>query len=200
MIAPHTGKQTVTAVLCFIAALACLLSLALTVSGEPESAALTVGVPEDRCPVFYLDGNTGEVTGIGVDLMRAAAEEAGYSVAFRIIAEETLKDALDNEEYDLLMPFGSSITSASGRPTIVSENLIQTPFTIVTVNRRELPPLNQLRVGMLRSLGGGAETVRQLYPGIEISMYETMPESVEALRACQVDALLHNSYVWSYVL
>ena len=39
-----------------------------------------------------------------------------------------------------------------------------------------------------------------LYPGIEITMYKTMEECVAALRAGKVDALLHNSYVWSYVL
>ena len=53
---------------------------------------------------------------------------------------------------------------------------------------------------MLHSLAAGAETVQQLYPGMEITLYETMPECVKALRAGEVDALLHNSYVWSYVL
>ena len=44
-------------------------------SSESGGEALTVGVPVDRCPVFYLDAETGEVTGIGADLTRAAAEE-----------------------------------------------------------------------------------------------------------------------------
>jgi diguanylate cyclase (GGDEF)-like protein len=165
--------------------------------GDP----LTVGVPVDRCPVFYSDAKTGEAVGIGVDLMRTAAEEAGYDVTFRPIREGTLKEALDNPEYDVLMPFGSPVPSASGQKTIVSENLTQTPFTLVTEgNRENLPPLNQLRVGMLRSLGAGAETVGQLFPGIDIVLYDTMGESVKALRSGEVDALLHNSYVWSYVL
>lgn len=164
--------------------------------GEP----VTVGVPPDRCPVFYPDAETGEPVGIGVDLMRTAAENAGYTVQFRFIEEESLKEALDNEAYDFLMPFGSAVDTASGQPTVVSDNLIQSPFTLLTEGSRALPPLNELRVGMLHSLSAGAETVRQLYPGIEIVMYDTMPESIRALRGGEVDALLHNSYVWSYVL
>ncbi|MBP5291113.1 MAG: hypothetical protein J6Y90_00640, partial [Lachnospiraceae bacterium] len=39
---------------------------------------LTVGVPTDRCPIFYLDEKSGQMIGIGVDLMRTAAENAGY--------------------------------------------------------------------------------------------------------------------------
>ena len=191
----------------FAAAFACAVALACAVTAPAAPAALvqsdetlTVGVPVDRCPVFYCDAGTGEVTGIGVDLMRAAAEEAGLDVAFKAVDEPTLKDALDSDAYDLVMPFGSAIKSASGQASVVSENLMQTPFTLVTVGDRSLPQLDDLRVGMLRSLGGGAETVKQLYPGIEIVSYETMDDSVNALRAGQVDALLHNSYVWSYVL
>ena len=76
-----------------------MLSLAISQSaiGENSGEALTVGVPIDRCPVFYLDAATGEITGIGVDLMRSAAENSGYIVSFQAISEATLKDALDND-------------------------------------------------------------------------------------------------------
>ena len=190
--------------LVFAAALLACAVIALPTAFAQNDAGptepLVVGVPIDRCPVFYQDPDTGEATGIGVDLMRAAAEEAGFTAEFKVVQEPTLKDALDNDEYDLVMPFGSAIKSAAGRKTVVSENLMQTPFTLVTVGNRSLPPLDSLHVGMLRSLGAGAETVKELYPGIEIASYETMGDSVNALRNGEVDALLHNSYVWSYVL
>ena len=186
--------------ICLTIALSCFIMPALAAAGENEDSALTVGVPVDRCPVFYLDADTGEIVGIGVDLMRAVAENAGYDVSFIRVKEATLKEALDNEAYDVVMPFGSAVPSASGKPSIVTENLIQTPFTLVTKGNGDLPQLNDLHVGMLHSLAAGAETVQQLYPGMEITLYETMPECVKALRAGEVDALLHNSYVWSYVL
>ena len=188
------------ALFCTILAMTGVILAAQASFGENNTDALTVGVPVDRCPVFYRDADTAEIVGIGTDLMRTAAKEAGYDVTFIQIGEETLKDALDNEEYDLVMPFGSAITSTSGQASIVSDNLIQTPFTLVTAGNHELPPLNDLRVGMLHSLAAGAETVRQLYPGMEIILYDSMDESVMALRNGKVDALLHNSYVWSYVL
>ena len=189
-----------TALLCALVIMTCAVLPAVSASAESGGDALTVGVPTDRCPIFYRDEETDELVGIGVDLMRAAAEAAGYSVTFEAIEEATLKDALDSDAYDVLMPFGSPITSAAGRASIVSDNLTQTPFTLVTEGRRDLPPMNELRVGMLYSLSGAAETVRQLYPGMEITLYDTVPSCVKALRAGEVNALLHNSYVWSYVL
>lgn len=167
---------------------------------EEPLEILTVGVPTDRCPIFYRDPENGEISGIGVDLMVTAAEKAGYRAEFREITEKSLKAALDNESYDVVMPFGSALTSESGKPSIVTDNLMQTPFTLVTKGRQDMPPLNKLHVGMLKSLAAGAETVNKLYPGIEITLFGTMDECVKALRDGKVDALLHNSYVWSYVL
>ncbi len=190
----------------FVIFIICLFILPLwgiTAQADSENNGadvLVIGVPADRCPVFYLDPETKETVGIGVDLMRAAAEEAGYTAAFRVIAEKTNKEALDSPEYDIIMPFGSEIKSSSGKETIVTENLIQTPFTMVTNGNNKLPVLHESHIGMLSSLAGGAETVKQLYPGIGITLYDTMPECVKALRSGEVDALLHNSYVWSYVL
>lgn len=200
-------RQSILSLALFLCAIVVLCTLpvlapspALAGPTERAGTVLTVGVPTDRCPMFYEDAQTGEVTGIGADLMRAAAEETGYAVSFMPVEEETLKDALDNDAYDVVMPFGSAITSASGKPSIVSDNLIQTPFTLVTTNGRKLPTISEITVGMLRSLGGAAETVGELYPGIKIEFFDTMAQSVDALRAGSVDALLHNSYVWSYVL
>lgn len=161
---------------------------------------LTVGVPADRCPMFYTDHDSGEIVGIGVDLMKAAAEKAGYDVTFEPISEKNLKDALDNEEYDIVMPFGSDISSSLGKSSIVSESLIQTPFTIVNTGKRTFSDIKTLKIGMLKSLGAGAETVGKLYPGMTIKMYDSMDDCVKALRKDEVDALLHNSYVWSYIL
>ncbi len=185
-----------------ITVLACVSMTTPTAYGESAGEALTVGVPTNRTPMFYEDPKTGEVKGIGVDLMRAAAEEAGYAVSFKIVSEKTLKHALDNKHYDVVMPFGSALRSASGKQSIVSDNLMQTPFTLITRenNGNGLPPINKLRIGMLQSLGAGSETVLQLYPGVKITLYKDMIESVQALRSGEVDALLHNSYVWSYIL
>ena len=85
---------------------------ALSSSASSSSKELTVGVPVDRCPVFYQDPETNEVVGIGADLMRIAAEDAGYQVILLPITEESLKEALDNQAYDAVLPFGSAIPSA----------------------------------------------------------------------------------------
>lgn len=196
------SKKLPVLLACLIAVVTCASMVIPSVYGKSTDKVLMVGVPADRIPIFYKESKTGEVKGIGVDLMRSAAEEAGYEVSFKPIGEKNLRHALDNETYDLVMPFGSVLRSASGKKSIVSDSLMQTPFTLVTLdnNGREMPPINRLRVGMLQSLGAVSETVLQLYPGVKINLYDNMDASMKALREGEVDALLNNSYVWSYVL
>ncbi len=190
----------------FIVMLAVLISTLCSpeVFASPVKTDISVGVFTDRCPMFFVDPQTDEIIGIGVDLMRFSAENAGLNVTFKQIEEENLKEALDNETYDLVMPFGSAISSANGDKTIISDSLLQMPFTIVTLrsyskNDKRIN-ISNLRIGMLRSLAGASETVKQLYPDIQISFYDELSDSVKALRSGDVDALLHNSYMWSYVL
>ena len=189
----------ISVVLCTLSIIACIIP-AVAETNNNDSRVLTVGVPTDRCPIFYVDSETQEIAGIGVDLMELAADEAGYEVKFVQISEPSVKDALDSDAYDILMPFGSTIESTKGRSSVVSENLFQTPFTLVTEGTRDIPPFGSLRVGMLDSQKGVADTIRSMYPGIIIITYKDMDKCVKALRNKEVDALLHNSFVWSYIL
>ncbi len=199
MIKSKAFTRFLSFLLCAVFLLCCAIPF-LPVSAAEGGDVLVVGVPTDRCPIFYIDDATGDISGIGVDLMRAVGDEVGYDISFRAVTEDTLKSALDNPDYDVILPFGSAVASASGESTIVSEDLMQTPFTLVTYTNEKLPPLNNLRVGMLKSLTAVAETVERTFPGIQITLYDTMDDCVAALRSGEVDALLHNSYVWSYIL
>jgi ABC-type amino acid transport substrate-binding protein len=114
--------------------------------------------------------------------------------------EPSLKDALDNTSYDIVMPLGSEIESASGQSSIVSDDLMLTPLTVVTSEGDNVSDINRAKIGMLQSQAGIADTVKSLYPDIEVILYKDMSKCVEALRKDEVDALLQNSYVWSYVL
>lgn len=192
--------------LCLFTPLFCFIFLfsffcsTLLAKADDSINELTVGVPVDRCPIFYLDNDSGQVTGIGVDLMKVAADNSGYKLSFAPIKEKTIKEALDNESYDIIVPFGSAIKSEMGKSIVVSDNLFETPFTLVVTDNLKIPQLSTIHVGMLKSLVGAADTVKSLYPGMRISFYDTMDESIRAVRNGEVDALLHNSYVWSYVL
>lgn len=195
----HFYKRIFAVLLAVPIVLFCVVT-AFAYPSSKNGNELTVGVLTDRCPIFYCEHGSNEIVGIGVDLMRFCAENAGYSVTFRQVEEKTLKDALDSAEYDVVMPFGSAVSTSSGKPTIVSDNLMQMPFTLVTKGRKSITDISSMRIGMLYANLGVSETVKHMHPDMEISFYDTIDDSVKALRAGKVDALLNNSFYWSYIL
>ena len=86
-------KKRNKALITLICALTMLLCAAWPVLAASDEV-LVVGVPTDRCPIFYIDNSTDSITGIGVDLMRSAAQGAGYTPEFCPVGEETLKEAI----------------------------------------------------------------------------------------------------------
>ena len=189
-------------VITVFAAIATVLSCGIYAFAEPDDNTqitnknLIVGVATDRCPVFYKDPKSHEIVGIGVDLFRFSAEKAGFTVTFQQIEEESLKDAIDNENYDIILPVAGAIFSTQGKPTVASESLFQMPFTLVTapklISSDSNLNINDLHVGMLKSFKGVSETVKQTYPGMELTFYDDIDEAVKALRAGKVEALLSN--------
>ena len=198
-------KQRVFRHIIFIVLISTITVLYFAVQNSDIASAssgekLVVGVPADRCPVFYIDEETGEEVGIGTDLIKLAAKNAGYEVEIRTITEENLKDALDNTEYDVIVPYGGATTSTQGKNAIVSDNISEAPFTLLTVEKHTVHVTSGMKIGMLSSLNNVSDIIKYRFPGIEIVYYDDMSESIQALRDEEIDALLNNSYVWSYVL
>ncbi|MBP3199041.1 MAG: transporter substrate-binding domain-containing protein, partial [Butyrivibrio sp.] len=98
---------------------------------------IVVGVSAHRCPMFYIDDD-GTITGIGIDLTNEAAKEASLRVTYKDITEHDLKQALDNPEYDLVMPFGSAIKSEKGKDILVTDSMVDMPFTLLTLKTNNL--------------------------------------------------------------
>lgn len=198
----------VAAVSVLLLAAACGLVVApraFAVDGQdaqaPEDTKLVIGVPVGRSPLSYMDSKTGAIEGMGVDLCRLAAENAGYRPTFVALdEEETLKDALDDPRFDLVLPFGSSILSTSGQQALVTDNLMTTPFSLVTTSGHQPTSLINLKVGMIESQSGVASTVQESLPDCSIELFKDWDAAVSALRAGEIDGMLNNTYIWSYLL
>ena len=70
---------------------------------------VVIGVPTNRCPMFYIDEDTNELAGIGIDLLHKIDQNCDLSFTIIPIEEYRPKQALDNPRYDITMPFGSKI-------------------------------------------------------------------------------------------
>ncbi len=167
---------------------------------KAETEVLRVGVPTDRCPISYIDSKTGKISGIGIDIFTMAAKNAGYDVEFIGIGNSDLKSALDNTDYDVVMPFGSVIASKSGKTAVFTDSLFDSPFVFAVIKGKTLDIQDSLKVGMTSSMKGVAESVQSIYPNYTFTLYDDWNQAINGLRRGEVDGLLQSAYIWSYIL
>jgi len=183
-----------------LAGLLILLPFApLSIDAE-NSKVIRVGVPTDRCPMSYVDAETGQITGIGIDIFTLAAKNAGYEAEYVSVNEESLKDALDDNNYDVVLPFATTMNSTAGKTAIFTSSLIDSPFTFAIVKGKTLDTNGSIQVGMLKSMASLVESFQSVYPNYEIVYFDTWDQAFAAMRMDIIDCCLQSAYVWSYVL
>ena len=67
------SKRWIASLFCVFVSLFCVVANLSAASGKEGGETLTVGIPANRCPIFYQDPKTNEIVGIGVDLMRSVS-------------------------------------------------------------------------------------------------------------------------------
>jgi len=195
-----TKKASIQILMIFTAVLCVLLLVCQPVLAE-EKKTISVGVPTDRCPLIYEDADTGKITGISVDIFTLAAGNAGYDVRFTALdKDETLKDALDDRRFDIVIPFGSAIPSTSGQSSILTDSLFESPFVLAVVRGKALDISSSLHIGMISSMAGVGESIQNLYPDYQITFYEKWDDAFSALRSGKEDGLMNSAYLWTYLL
>ena len=81
-------KKLIIVLACAVTALSCVAPKVFADSApDSDKATLVVGIPTERCPVFYFNEEENEYQGIGIDLLYLAAENAGYKVEIREISK-----------------------------------------------------------------------------------------------------------------
>ena len=165
------------------------------------SPVINVGVPEDRCPISYIDPDTGEFAGIGVDLMKLVAEKSGLTFSYSTIPSGTsVTDALLDPTYDIVIPTVDESHYQGEQPLYISHSLMDMSVLVAVSNANKLNSSNSLKLGVAKELSGLAYYLGSKYPQHTVTAYDNQGQVLEALQAGQIDAIINNIYVLTYLL
>jgi len=160
-----------------------------------------IGVPDDRKPMFYRDKKTGELTGIGIEIMNAVGKYTGLK--FQYISAGSMNDeveALASGKYDIVMPVPNSMTSNANGPLWISTPFIQANAAIVTIPGKEIKDITRIKIGITKGISGMLAQYRKAYPEMKLTEYDSWPDAIKGLRRGEVEGLLNNSFNWSVIL
>lgn len=153
----------------------------------PLVAAMMPNIP----PYLYLDPETGEVKGIDVDIVRAAAARLGRELTIRTAPFAEILPSVKNGTADFA---AAAITITEGRSRDADFSDSYAEEGCAFLYRASDPPptmirAESLRVGVVESMTGDFYLTRH---GIEPFRFGALPEIVSNLVAGRLDAVFYD--------
>lgn len=147
---------------------------------------LKVATEAGFMPFEYVDGETGELTGFDMDLIRAIGAELGIEVQIDNISWDGLIPALLNNNYDAVIA-GVTITEERAASVDFSEPYFESVLTIVTkANADDVASLDDLgnKIAAVQINTTGDFTASDLQDEGKlksVSRYDTVPDAMQAV-------------------
>ncbi len=166
--------------------------------GAPEPATdnrgdgpLVLAMMPNLPPYAFLDPDTGEVRGIDVDIVRAAAARLGRELEIRTVPFAEMLPSVKNGSADFA---AAAITITDGRRRDADFSDSYAVEGCAFLYRAADPPptmirAESLRVGVVESMTGDFYLTRH---GIEPFRFKSLPELVTNLVAGRLDAVFYD--------
>lgn len=160
-------------------------------AGRRAAGPLVLALGQEIPPYVYIDRVSGEVSGIDVDIVRAAADRLGRKLVFRTMPFVEILPAVKNGLADFA---AAAITITDGRRHDVdfSDSYAEEGCAFL-YRAGEVPPTmiraESLRVGVVESVTPDFYLTRH---GIEPFRFGTLPEVVAEVAAGRLDAAFYD--------
>ncbi len=162
-----------------------------SVTDNRQDGPLVVAMMPNLPPYAFLDPDTGEVRGIDVDIVRAAATKLGCELEIRKVPFAEMLPAVKNGTADFA---AAAITITDGRLRDADFSDSYAEEGCAFLYRAADPPptmvsAESLRVGVVESMTGDFYLTRH---GIEPFRFASLPELVTNLVAGRLDAVFYD--------
>ena len=167
-----------------------------------ESAGeITVGQIRNRYPITNLDENTGTLSGINEDLLDKISEISGLKLVSEPIGlNEKPMAALKEKKFDLVMGVLQTDNFLKDQEIQLSDPFLESTLAVVMRRGESFESSKTYSIALKNSFQAIQEYIQQTYPQFEIHIYTTDEDALHALIHGDVDLMLQNVYVMSYLL
>lgn len=165
-----------------------------------EREAVRIGVPEGRCPISYRDEETGELTGIMIDMLNLVADRTGLTFEYvPMNADMDAEEAFDQGTYELIAPTVDKDHYTGSQDSYISNRLMEGSATTAALTRALDTPKKSYTIGVAKEIAGLKAYVEEKYPQYKVVLYDNQEQVLQALKDNEIDTLINSTYVWTYL-
>ncbi len=166
-----------------------------------RAGEITIGCPDQDCPLIYRNQKTGQLEGITIDILNMISETTGLTFRYQQLPSGNVTyEDLRRLQLDMVagVEFNeinrNSLGIAMTDPYLHAEKVFVCKKGVIFRPDRK----------MLVAVASGSQTlekvIRQQYPMFRISFYDSTEEALSALLSGKADAVLQNQYTMERIL
>lgn len=166
-----------------------------------SAGIITVGQLRNRLPVSNLNEETGILSGINEDILGLISQMSGLKLKSEAIElNEKPMDALKAGKFDMVMGVLQTQNFLNDSEIKLSNPYIESTLAVVMRRGETLDMGTHYRVALKTSFQAMQEYLISTYPQFQTSYYTTDEECLQAVQSGEVDMMMQNVYVTSYIL
>ena len=159
---------------------------------------LRMGGLTNDAPYSYAD-ESGSVVGVFPEIVRLMQERlsTGLTVEWRLYdTMDELHEALNSGEIDLICPDFHNYYYAQGRDVVISETITDVTMAALTRDEAAVSGMKEIATPGTRL---GVYYVKENYPEAEVTLCDSVPACIEAVRRGEAEAAVaHSSVLQEY--
>jgi signal transduction histidine kinase/CheY-like chemotaxis protein len=166
-----------------------------------DCGIITIGVPNDKCPLSYVDEEAKELKGITVDILQSIGSKLGLKFQFATYQlGEPIEELIKSKRFDFIVPLGGQ------HDEDYLSNLVRMtkPFNQASIVLASLSDFEydfpNFKIGLIKDQADYEPYILAKYPKLEIIPYETQTLALLALRSGEVKAIAENIYIFDYLI
>ena len=162
---------------------------------------IRVGYYDNAYPMSSLNVESGEATGIVVDIFKMMAEDAGFEVTFVPVSlNEAAETGLLSGDYDLFL-MGTQTSYQSGSVLISSRPYFtDSMIPVVREGSSFSTEEKNYTVAMIRGYTVAQDLLKRILSDFQIAYYDTIDDCLAAVRDKLADLVFSDVYVAAYRL
>jgi signal transduction histidine kinase len=167
-----------------------------------EHHTIRVGCYTDWYPLVYEDSNTGEPSGILIDLFRLIGQQSGLDFTFVPVHTKSSVEALKQQEQDIDLFIAVVATQERmNDPNLsLSHGYIDNNRAFAGLRNRTFDIHQPYTIAIPEEIKGSGTFLKENNPQFTIVYYPTLIDCFRAVKRGEADAAFQNSYIVSATL
>lgn len=161
---------------------------------------LNVSVLEDLRPLSYKDEQTGKITGINIEFLNKISELTGIKFQYNIYQGEDMEQYIKGENIDIISGIKNIEYGRENFGSYYTNSYFNTQDVMVCRSEYDFFAQTSGTLALCKNASELIDIIKEMYPGYEIIMYDTVKETFDAVKKSEADCTLLSSYIVNYYL